>query len=343
MKQTKKASLFTLPYFLCIIWILTNSVKSIAQDCSRTDSIKHYKLIGHVISSQSAPNIWSCFQVCKGRIDCQSINYEVETSICEINNRAKNGKLYRFVSKMGSVYMENPFRARLGLVKDLPGLSCKEIKYSYDNLTSGEYWINPNNTKDPFTVFCDMETVEGGWTLIAQTVVTDPTSFSPMIRAKDFTMIQNYSNGLVRIDIPAIRQLKQLINFTQIRYFCHKKSTGRTFHIMTKNDPHGKRAVKYLIEDPSVQPRACGSFVAFPDDNSFLATNCAKWGNDGSSGECNKWGYFKHKGIFRIYNDPILWEGKHYVNLKTSVLACDDLITAPLPLSKGDKWQLFVR
>ena len=112
---------------------------------------------------------------------------------------------------------------------------------------------------------------------------------------------------------------------------------------MTKNDPHGKRAVKYLIEDPFVQPRACGSFVAFPDDNSFLASNCAKWGNDGSSGECNKWGYFKHKGIFRIYNNPILWEGKHYVNLKTSVLACDDLITAPLPLSKGDKWQLFVR
>lgn len=164
-----------------------------------------------------------------------------------------------------------------------------------------------------------------------------------MIREADFRMIKNYSSGMVRIDVSAILQLKQLIHFTQMRYFCRKNSTGRTFHIMTKNDPNGKRAVRYLTKDPSVQPRACGSFVTLTDDNSFLAANCAKWGNDGTSNECDKWGNFRNKGGFRVYNDPIFWEGKYHINLKTSILACDDSYTAPAPLSPGDKWQLFVR
>lgn len=179
--------------------------------------------------------------------------------------------------------------------------------------------------------------------MIAQTVVRNSSSFPPMTREKDYRTITNYGSGLVRIDVPAILQLKQLIRFTQMRYFCRKGSTGRTFHIMTKNDPFGEKAVRYLTEDPYVQPRACGSFVTLPDDNSFLAANCAKWGNDGKGSECDKWGFHRNKGTFRVYNDPIFWEGKHYINLKTSVLACDDSHSNPAPLSRGDTWQLFVR
>lgn len=53
------------------------------------------------------------------------------------------------------------FLAYLGKDKDLPGVSCKDINDSHDNLTSGEYWIDPSNSNDPFTVFCDM-TTDGG-------------------------------------------------------------------------------------------------------------------------------------------------------------------------------------
>lgn len=53
------------------------------------------------------------------------------------------------------------FLAYLGKNKDLPGVSCKDIKDSHGNLTSGEYWIDPTNSNDPFTVFCDM-TTDGG-------------------------------------------------------------------------------------------------------------------------------------------------------------------------------------
>lgn len=43
----------------------------------------------------------------------------------------------------------------------LPGLSCKDIKDSHTDIISGKYWVDPSNTRDPFPVFCDMET-DGG-------------------------------------------------------------------------------------------------------------------------------------------------------------------------------------
>lgn len=53
------------------------------------------------------------------------------------------------------------FLARIGEEKDLPGLSCKDINECQENSPSGEYWIDPSNINDPFTVFCDMQTDRG--------------------------------------------------------------------------------------------------------------------------------------------------------------------------------------
>lgn len=53
------------------------------------------------------------------------------------------------------------FVVHLGKDKDLPGLSCKDISDSHKGLASGVYWIDPTDSKDPFTVFCDM-TTDGG-------------------------------------------------------------------------------------------------------------------------------------------------------------------------------------
>ncbi|PFX17042.1 Angiopoietin-4 [Stylophora pistillata] len=323
------------------MWNLLTSY--LAQGCARTDSVEDYKLLRHIIKSQVENNIWSCFQTCKRNAKCQSINYNAENSICELNNRTKTGNENKFAPFQGSVYVDNPFRGRIGEEKDFPGISCKEIKDSQHNSPNGQYWIDPSNSDDPFTVFCDMQTDGGGWTLIAQTVAKNMTKLTPMIREKNYRMISNYNSGIVRIDVPAIFQFKQLTRFTQIRFYCHKNSTGRTFHIMTKNDINGESIVKYLIEDPSIQPRACASFERLPGDNAYLSVNCLKWGNDGTRGECDKWGSFKNKGSYRVYNDPIFWENKHYVNMKPSILACDDSYSSPAPLSLGDTWQIFVR
>ena len=111
---------------------------------------------------------------------------------------------------------------------------------------------------------------------------------------------------------------------------------------MTKRNQAGEAAVRYLIEDRKIsRPPACGSFEPLPDDNSILAANCNKWGNNVKCSKCNKWGHPKNLYGYRVYNNPIFWEGKSYVNFNPKSLACDGFRNAPL--SEGDKWQLLVR
>lgn len=94
------------------IWIFASFASFLAQGCTRTNSIENYKLLGHTITSQVEKDIWSCFQLCKSNVKCQSINYNAEKSICELNNRTKNGNEVRFVPSDGNVYVDNPFRSK---------------------------------------------------------------------------------------------------------------------------------------------------------------------------------------------------------------------------------------
>ena len=162
-----------------------------------------------------------------------------------------------------------------------------------------------------------------------------------IIKSNQFKDISSYASGMVRVNDRALLQLKRLIKFTQLRYFCHQNSTGRIFHIMTKRNLAGKTAVRYLIENAQTRPPACGSFERLPDDNSILAANCNNWGNNGTCSKCNKWGHPNNRQAYRLYNSPIFWEGKSYVKFNPKSLACDGFSNASV--SKGDKWQLFVR
>ena len=162
-----------------------------------------------------------------------------------------------------------------------------------------------------------------------------------IIRSTKLKDISSYASGMVRVHVKALLELQRLIKFTQLRFFCHQNSTARIFHIMTKRNPAGKTAVRYLIESSTTRPPACGSFEALPNDNSVLAANCDKWGNNGRCSECSKWGNADKRSGYRLYNNPIFWKGKGYVNFHPASLACDGLSNASL--SKGDKWQLFVR
>ena len=65
--------------------------------------------MGHVISSDKEKSVWNCFQACKTSLECRSLNYNLETSICEINNRTRSEKWEKFVPLKGSVYVDNPF------------------------------------------------------------------------------------------------------------------------------------------------------------------------------------------------------------------------------------------
>ncbi|XP_078377852.1 intelectin-like [Oculina patagonica] len=72
--------------------------------------------------------------------------------------------------------MENNFREKKGSKSSIPGSSCKDILISGDSEGDGEYWIDPADSGDPFTVFCDMTTEQGGWTLISHFLMRDANS-----------------------------------------------------------------------------------------------------------------------------------------------------------------------
>ena len=181
----------------------------------------------------------------------------------------------------------------------------------------------------------------GGWTLVAQTLVRSSNFSRAIITSTKLKDISSYASGDVRVHVGVLLRLQRLIKFSQIRFFCHQNSTGRIFHIMTQKNLAGKTAVHYLIESSGTRPPACGSFEVLPDDNSILAANCKNWGNNRRCSKCNKWGNAVKRNGYRLYNNPVFWKGKGYVNFHPASLACDGPRNASL--SKGDKWQLFVR
>jgi len=145
----------------------------------------------------------------------------------------------------------------------------------------------------------------------------------------------------VRIDVPSVKQLRELIRFTQLRYHCYQKAAGRTFHIITKKNIFGEKVVEYFTENHKEQATSCDSFFKGPGDTSVLAANCDKWGNGG------RWGYYLHNGTYRIYNDPVYWDSdnanKYFINFIPGKLCCDLDKTNCSQLSVGDFWKIYVK
>ncbi len=72
----------------------------------------------------------------------------------------------------------NWFPRLLGTTQTDPGLTCLDIKTQAPNAKSGTYWIDPDgsaSTIAPFQVYCDQETGDGGWTLVAKVKGKDAT------------------------------------------------------------------------------------------------------------------------------------------------------------------------
>ncbi|XP_048585299.1 uncharacterized protein LOC116601179 [Nematostella vectensis] len=308
---------------------------------------QHVFLKGSVFHSYTATEIWECFQTCKANKVCQSYNYYIQTQLCEHNKETKAREPSKAVSQYLAVYMENPTRGKVGSLPELPGKSCKQIlELGTESRGSGEYWIDPAGTKDPMRVYCDMETEKGGWALVMRIKLSQTGSISSAerIESSDYHSISNYTNGMVFVKVPAIRQLKAIMPFAQMRWRCHKKNVGRTLDIMTTNDSAGWNVITHFLSDPDIFPAACNSFTRLPDDDSFLAKNCAKWGNSGSATLIDKWGRYSNKGDFRIFNNAIVWENEYYFTGTAPNLFCDDFTGATYKeTSIGDTWELYVR
>ena len=166
------------------------------------------------------------------------------------------------------------------------------------------------------------------------------TPSTSTIKVDNYTYISEQIENRV-VTTTGIFKLKQDMGFNQLRYYCHKKSVGRTFHIMTNRNYYGYKAVRYAIENPSPRAKACGSFTALPDDNSKISQHCKKWGVDKSRGEVNMIGHSSYTGSQRLYHRFAFWKGYYYTGFQPNTYWCDD--DSHAMLSVGDVFEIYVR
>ena len=131
----------------------------------------------------------------------------------------------------------------------------------------------------------------------------------------------------------AMKELRTLINFTQLRFHCKKQNPGRTIHFATVKNSSGEAVVQFFSGQTDVSPYACGSFYKMNDDDSHLAEKCQRWRN-------GKWGKDKPDES-RLFDHAFYVPYKHHwlVNYRGR-FECDDYYEFKFG---DDFWEIFVR
>ena len=139
----------------------------------------------------------------------------------------------------------------------------------------------------------------------------------------------------------AMKELRALINFTQLRFHCKKEGFRRTFHIATVKNSSGEAVVQYFSGQTDVLPHACHSFYKMSDDDSNLAKNCEKWGKDNGKYFVGKWGHemdakYNDLNETRLFNHAAFVKNANHWLLGNR-FECDDF-TKPRTTPSGENF-----
>ena len=190
--------------------------------------------------------------------------------------------------------------------------------------------------------------IPGGWLLVSRLNIT--TNSTPPSQLPWETSYRGIANDQMLLSQTAMKELRALINFTQLRFHCKKQDPGRTFHIATVKNSLGEAVVQYFSSQTDVLPDACGSFYKMSDDDSELANKCQKWGKDNGRYEVGKWRHEKADVLGSDQNETRLTVLPMFVASQNHWLVgfqngfeCDDDRRSGTKVSRGDFWEIFVR
>ena len=148
----------------------------------------------------------------------------------------------------------------------------------------------------------------------------------------------------------AMKELRRLINFTQLRFHCKKQNPGRTIHIATVKNSSDEAVVQYFSGQTDVLPIACGSFYKIKGDNSKLANKCQLWGKENGQFGVGKWRhgteniFGSNQNETRLFNHAMFVGGQeHWVIGFGNRFECDDNNMGGTTVRRGDFWEIFVR
>ena len=177
----------------------------------------------------------------------------------------------------------------------------------------------------------------GGWLLVSNVVVDDPSSRELYIESSYREISNCHRNKKLFITENAMKELRTHLSFTQLRFQCNKQK-GRMIHVTTATNSSGEAVVQYFSGQTSLRPLACGSFNRMKEDNSTLTGVCHQWKDQ-------QWGHaVPSKGTLTYH--------PFYVNASYHWLLtpggprweCDDYTGKTFfGLSSGDFWKVFVR
>lgn len=138
----------------------------------------------------------------------------------------------------------------------------------------------------------------------------------------------------------AMKKLHTLLSLTQLRFHCRKETPGRTFHVVTAANNSGESMIRFFSGLTDEMPKACGSFVRMDDDDSLLARECARWGEEKGEFRVGRWGHSRFKGSLYDYVTFIRNRYHWVVSPAKDRWEWDDFLGNA---SIGDFWKIFVR
>ena len=162
----------------------------------------------------------------------------------------------------------------------------------------------------------------------------------------NYQQIEEYKNNKLVLSAYGLRALGTKLPFKQLRFFCHKTIPGRTFDIATTTNSSGNHVVQYFTAKTSIFPESCGSYYRLSDDNSKLATQCARWGLQ-SKYFVGKWHHEGRAIANRLVDHTAFVAAEsHWLVESNGRWECDDFkytAAGDYVVSSGDFWMILVR